>query len=78
MNKIDWKKIADGIENLGSTAAAVYMFVLTVYPEATPASIIAAFKSGAWVEKGLGLLAAWALLRYKNPPKVKISYVTDK
>lgn len=63
---IEWVKtrVVGHVKNYSSNIAALYMLVLSVYPSATPETIILSFHDGTWKEKAGKLLLAYFFYRF--------------
>jgi hypothetical protein len=54
------------LKDIGSSIIGIFVLIQTVYPEATGASILAAFADGSWLGKAIDIAFAFILLRYKG------------
>ena len=66
--------ILDNLENIdwhdvGTSVLGIFVLIHTVYPDATGASIVEAFKDGTWIGYAIDLAFAHVLIRFKGGRK---------
>lgn len=54
------------IKDISTSIVGLFVLIHTVFPEATGASVVQAFKDGTWVGYAIDLAFAYALIRTKG------------
>ena len=53
-------------KDIGSSVLGIFVLIHTVYPDATGAAIVEAFRDGSWIGYAIDLAFAHVLIRYKR------------